>query len=78
MTKETLVSEHKTPVYPSKKMKQLRLNALESYFGDQLTVCGYCGGYHHKHYICFCGYDKVYADKKGSNGELIEVWVKVR
>lgn len=72
------VDEHKTPEFTLEQKKEMWFNALERYFGYQLRVCGYCGDYAHVSYVCSCGYDKVYADERGPNGELIEVWAKVR
>lgn len=73
---EIKVSEHKTPEFSPKQREEMYVNALRAEFGYQMKICGFCGGYHVKGYVCSCGWDISYSDELGPNGELVKVWVK--
>lgn len=61
-------SEHKTPKVTSNEMDKRIRAACMSWYSHLFVMCEYCGGAHHKDYVCHCGYQLQY------NDENQEVW----
>lgn len=69
---EVLATEHKTPKVSDTEKEKRRRAACMSWYGYLFVSCGYCGGYHHKDYVCHCGFQVRYND----SGQL--VWSDAR
>lgn len=65
--KQVIKREHKTPNHDPDELKEDMINTLLIHYGNTLGICGYCGWYRHKNYVCSCGVDEGYlADENGA------------
>ena len=73
--KQVIVAEHKTPQHDPDKLAAQRLQAIATHYGHCFRVCGYCGWYNHKDYVCSCGVDTGYLEDE--NGATVRPLVEV-
>lgn len=74
--KQVRVDTHVTPQLSPDTLRRSKIAAMEAHYGHLFRVCGYCGHYRHKDYVCSCGVDTGYLEDEngGTVRPLVEVY----
>lgn len=73
--KQIPVADHVTPKHSEETMRRSFVNAVIAHYGHCFRVCGFCGYYNHKDYVCACGVDTGYLED--ADGRAVQPLVSV-